>query len=151
MALLGRAYRHNAMANQHLYVVMFGGSSVAWFALTEEDRQHGRYTLVDVVECAGRCIESGRFRAGDAGFVAHQMWLATHGLVTLELGGYLIDPWDADACFEVQLVSQMVGAGDSFATATASVARSAERFAAEVAEPAPEPPAAKKTRQRARR
>lgn len=134
MAVLGRAYRHNAMANQHLYVVMFGGSSVAGFALTEEDRQHGRYTLVDVVECAGRCIESGRFRPGDPGFVAHQMWVATHGLVTLELGGYLIDPWDPDSCFEQQLVNLMVGAGDTLDAASASVASSGERFAAEVAE-----------------
>src|SRR5689334_11229447 len=28
MALLGRAYRHNAIANPHLYAVMFGASSL---------------------------------------------------------------------------------------------------------------------------
>jgi AcrR family transcriptional regulator len=139
MALLGRAYRHNALANAHLYVVMFGASSLAGFELTEEDRQHGRYTLVGVVETANRCIESGRFRPGDAGLVAHQMWLATHGLVTLELGEYLIEPWDADTCWEQQLVSLMAGAGDSLETATESVARSRERFPAEVAASSPEP------------
>lgn len=147
MALLGRAYRHNAMANAHLYVVMFGASSLAGFELTEEDRQHGRYTLVNVVETANRCIESGRFRPGDAGLVAHQMWVATHGLVTLELGEYLIDPWDAETCWEQQLVSLMVGAGDTLDAATASVALSGERFTTEVtvahrapSEPAPAPP-----------
>jgi AcrR family transcriptional regulator len=132
MALLGRAYRHNAMANAHLYVVMFGASSLAGFELSEEDRQHGRYTLVNVVETAARCIEAGRFRPGDPGLVAHQMWVATHGLVTLELGEYLIEPWDAETCWEQQMVSLMVGAGDALDTATASVAQSGERFASEV-------------------
>ncbi|MFD1052234.1 TetR/AcrR family transcriptional regulator, partial [Kibdelosporangium lantanae] len=36
---------------------MFGASSLAGFSLSEQDRHHGRYTLVNVVECARRCIE----------------------------------------------------------------------------------------------
>ncbi|GAA0379228.1 TetR family transcriptional regulator [Acrocarpospora corrugata] len=127
MALLGRAYRFNALANPHLYAVMFGGSSLAGFSLSEEDRQHGRYTLGNVAECAERCLVSGRFRPGDAILVAHQMWTAIHGLVTLELGGYLIPPYDANACVEAQLVGLMVSAGDDWPSATESVARSLER------------------------
>jgi AcrR family transcriptional regulator len=127
MALLGRAYRHNALANPHLYAVMFGGSSLAGFSLSENDRQHGRYTLSTVVECAERCLAAGRFRPNDAGLVAHQMWIATHGLVTLELGGYLIDPCDADQCFEMQLVGLMIGAGDTPEKAELSVSRSLRR------------------------
>jgi AcrR family transcriptional regulator len=125
MASLGRAYRSNAQANPHLYAVMFGGSSLASFQLSEQDRQHGRYTLAPVVECAGRCIAAGRFREADAELVAHQMWNATHGLVTLELGHYLVAPWDADRCFEAQLMGLMVGAGDSVEAATDSIAASA--------------------------
>jgi hypothetical protein len=49
-------------------------------------------------DCAGRCIASGRFRAGDPILVAHQMWLGVHGTVSIELGGYLVDPYDADRC-----------------------------------------------------
>lgn len=134
MALIGRAYRHNAKTNAHLYAAMFGGSSLAGFSLTEEDRQHGRYNLIGVVECAGRCIDSGRFRPADAALVAHQMWLATHGLVNLELGDYLIEPWSADACFEAQLVGLMVGAGDTVEAATRSVELSAKRFVTEFAD-----------------
>ncbi|HEU5158200.1 MAG TPA: TetR/AcrR family transcriptional regulator [Streptosporangiaceae bacterium] len=137
MALLGRAYRHNALANPHLYAVMFGGgalggSSLGGFALTDDDRQHGRYTLSDVVECARRCLAAGRFRADDAELVAHQMWSAVHGLITLELGGYLIAPYDAERCFEAQLVSLMVGAGDTGEAAAGSVAESRRRFSAEI-------------------
>jgi AcrR family transcriptional regulator len=129
MALFGRAYRHNAVTNRHVFSVMFGGSSLAGFALTEEDRQYGRYTLSGVVDCAGRCIASGRFRPDDPVLVAHHMWLAVHGTVSLELGAYLIEPYDADRCFEAQLVGLMVGAGDDPHQAAASVAASAKRFA----------------------
>jgi AcrR family transcriptional regulator len=132
MALLGRAYRQNALDNPHLYAVMFGGSAPAWFQLAEEDRQHGRYTLVNVVECARRCIVAGRFVLGDAELVAHQMWTATHGLVTLELGEYLVDPWTSDRLFEHQLVALMVGAGDAHAAATDSVAVSGRRLHSEL-------------------
>ena len=129
----GRAYRGNAVGNAHLYAAMFGGESLSGFELTEDDRQHGRYVLASIVECVGRCIEAGRFRPADYGMIAHHMWFSMHGLVNLELGGYLIDPWGADECFETQLVALVVGAGDDLETATSSVVTSAERFAAELA------------------
>jgi AcrR family transcriptional regulator len=130
LALYGRVYRHNALANRHVFEVMFGGSSLAGFALSDDDRQHGRYTLAPVVTCADRCITAGRLRGGDAALTAHQMWLGVHGVVTLEIGGYLVEPYDADRCFEAQLTSLMVGAGDELTSASASVARSRERFSA---------------------
>jgi AcrR family transcriptional regulator len=132
MTLLGRAYRHNALQNPHLYAVMFGGSSLAGFSLSDEDRLHGRYTLTNVVECATRCIAAERFRSSDADLIAHQMWSATHGLVTLELGGYLIPPYDADRCFEAQLVGLMVSVGDSLEAATRSVESSEPRLLLEI-------------------
>jgi AcrR family transcriptional regulator len=128
MALLGRAYRHNAQANSHLYAAMFGGSSLAGFSLTERDRQHGRYTLVTVVECVQRCIAAQRFRPSDPTLVAHQLWFGMHGIVSLELGDYLTEPWTADRCFEAQLVGLMVSVGDALEPATRSVELSGERF-----------------------
>jgi AcrR family transcriptional regulator len=130
MGLLGRVYRYNALTNRHVYGVMFGGSSLDGFALSDEDRQHGRYTLSSVVDCAQRCIESGRFREDDPGMVAHQMWLGVHGTATLELGGYLIAPYNADSCFEMQLVTMMIGSGDDPAMADDSVAASLAKFGA---------------------
>jgi AcrR family transcriptional regulator len=128
LALLGRVYRHTANVNANVYSVMFGGRSLAGFQLSEEDRQYGRFNLVRVVECAGRCIEAGRFRAEDDMLVAHHMWLAMHGAVTLEIGDYLIEPCDADRCFESQLLTLMVGAGDTLDAATSSVRDSAAAF-----------------------
>jgi AcrR family transcriptional regulator len=124
---LGAAYRGNAREHAHQYAAMFGGSSLGGFSLNDEDRQHGRYTLETLVEAVIRCMEEGRFRPGDAQSVAHQMWIAMHGLVTLELGGYLIGPYDADACFDEQILSLMVGAGDDIEAATKSVQRARER------------------------
>lgn len=128
MALLGRVYRHNAITNRYVFEVMFGGSSLAGFALTEEDRQHGRYTLTTVIECARRCAAAGRFRPEDPVLKAHHMWLGLHGTVLLDLGGYLIPPYDASQCFESQLVSLMIGSGDDPVSAAASVTMSASRF-----------------------
>ncbi|HEV2639937.1 MAG TPA: TetR/AcrR family transcriptional regulator [Actinocrinis sp.] len=123
VAALGRAYRQNALDHRAIYTVMFGGSSLAGFSLTDDDRQYGRFTLEILVGGVLRCIEAGRFRQGDAQLIAHQMWIALHGLVTLELGGYLTEPYSADACFEAQVCGLMVGAGDSVEAATRSVQR----------------------------
>jgi len=137
MAMLGRVYRHNAITNRHVFEVMFGGSTLAGFALTEKDRQHGRYTLSTVVDCAHRCAAAGRFLAEDPVLQAHQMWLGVHGTVLLDLGGYLIPPYDAKKCLDSQLVSLMIGAGDDPARAAASVTASASRFAAQFSEADP--------------
>ncbi|WP_034485920.1 TetR/AcrR family transcriptional regulator [Actinomadura oligospora] len=134
-ALLGRAYRHNGLENPHLYAVMFGASSLASFSLSENDRQHGRYTLAGVARCAERCIGAGRFQDDDPMLVANQMWIAVHGMVALELGGYLVEPYDADQCFETQLTGLMISAGDDREAAERSVRVSRERFAREVEEP----------------
>lgn len=128
LANLGRAYRFNAQANPHLYAVMLGGSSLGGFSLTDEDRQHGRYTLAVVVACVERCMQAGRFRQGDAELVAHQMWSAMHGLATLELGGFLVEPYTAEIVYEPQLIGLMVGAGDAPEAATRSVELSRENL-----------------------
>ncbi|MEV0846492.1 TetR/AcrR family transcriptional regulator [Streptomyces sp. NPDC049954] len=108
---LGAAYRDNALEHRHLYGVMFGGASLGGFSLSEEDRQHGRYTLNVLVLAVERAMESGGLRPGDPHLVAHQLWVALHGLVTLELGGYLIEPYDADVCLEAEVVGLLVSAG----------------------------------------
>lgn len=124
---LGFAYRRNALEHRHLYGVMFGGSALGGFALTDEDRQHGRYTLTILVAAVERCMAAGRFRRGDAHLVAHQMWIALHGLVTLELGGYLIEPYDANTVFEAQVCGMLVGAGDDVDDAAMAMKRARGR------------------------
>ena len=130
VAALGWAYRDNALRNPHLYAIMFGSSNLGGFALTEADRQHGRYTLEILVAAVARCIAAGRFRDGDAQLAAHQMWIALHGLVTLEIGGYLVEPYDADACFDAQVCGLFIGAGDHLDATRESMKLASRRAAA---------------------
>lgn len=118
---LGWAYRDNALSHPYLYAVMFGSSQLGGFSLTDEDRQHGRYTLGALVDAVARCMAAGRFRPEEPEAVAHQMWIAIHGLVTLETGGYLIDPYNADRCFLELARGLMLAAGDEAAAANRSV------------------------------
>ena len=127
VAALGIAYRENALENQHLYSVMFGGSTLGGFALNEEDRQYGRFAMEPLVHAVERCMEAGRFRPGDPQAVANQRWIALHGLVTLELGGYLVEPYSAGSLFADQIRSLLIGAGDGMEQATASVHAAAQR------------------------
>jgi AcrR family transcriptional regulator len=127
VAALGTAYRANALDHRALYAVMFGGSSLGGFSLTDDDRQYGRFTLEILVGAVMRCMAAGRFRQGDAQLVANQMWIALHGLCTLELGGYLAVPYDADVCFNAQVCGLIVGAGDSMEAAMNSMELSRKR------------------------
>lgn len=124
---LGHAYRDNALEYPHLYSVMFGGSALGGFALTDDDRQHGRYTLLVLVDAVARAMAAGRFRTEDTQLVAQQMWIALHGLVTLDLGGYLVPPYDAETCLDAQLRALMLGAGDDVDAAERSMTRARRR------------------------
>jgi AcrR family transcriptional regulator len=128
LAMHGQVYRYNAVTSAHVFEVMFGVSNLNGFMLTDDDRQQGRYTLGTVVECVRRCIAAGRFRPDDPVLIAHQMWISVHGTSVLELGRYLVPPYDGDRFLGLQLVSLMVGAGDERAHAESSVATARDRF-----------------------
>lgn len=117
----GRLYRWNAHQNPDLYQVMLGALNIAGFSLTDADRLHGRYVLDILVASVRRAMAAGRFAEGDPELVAHQFWTGLHGIVTLELGGYLFAPYDADACFDAQVHTTIVGLGDDAEAARASM------------------------------
>jgi hypothetical protein len=127
VAVMGIAYRQNALENAHLYSVMFGGSTLGGFALNEHDRQSGRYAMEPLVHAVARCMDAGRFRPGDPQALANQAWVSLHGLVTLELGGYLIEPYTAERLLSEQVRSLLIGAGDDIEAATASLRTAQER------------------------
>jgi AcrR family transcriptional regulator len=137
VAGLGLAYRDNAREHSNLYAVMFGGAGLGGFTLTDDDRLHGRYTLEILVAAVERCIQAGRFRPDDPALVAHRMWIALHGLVTLELGGFFIEPYNADVCFTSQCLALFTGAGDTVAGAE----RSMQAAIAAASAPVTQPPA----------
>ena len=84
---LAFAYRENALANPHLYAVMFGAASLGGYLLSPEEREVGRYTFVVLADAVERAMDAGRLRRDDPGVVAEQLWSAMHGFVMLELAG----------------------------------------------------------------
>lgn len=83
LARLGWAYYDNAVENPHLYRVMFMDHH------EPADDVVGLDTFDHLVTVVARCIEAGRFAAGEPFDVALQLWTAVHGLVTLELSGLI--------------------------------------------------------------
>ena len=81
------AYRENALANPHLYSVMFGATSLGGYRLAPEEREVGRYTFVVLADAVERAMDAGRLRRDDPSVVAEQLWSAMHGFVMLELAG----------------------------------------------------------------
>jgi AcrR family transcriptional regulator len=88
LAALGEAYRANALANPHLYAVMFGSASLGGYRLHDDELDEGRYTYDVLVAATQRVMDAGIFRPGDANAGAAQLWAAVHGFVMLELAGY---------------------------------------------------------------
>jgi AcrR family transcriptional regulator len=89
---LAMAYRDNALANPHLYAVMFGATSLKGFTLTEADMEIGLNTFGTLTDYVARAIDAGQLRPADPARVASLMWTAMHGYVMLELAGLHLPP-----------------------------------------------------------
>jgi AcrR family transcriptional regulator len=86
---LGRAYRAAALASPHYYDVMFG-RPVPEFAPDADDLAASEVTRGLLERGVQRCIDAGLLVPGaDAADIARWLWAAAHGLVSLELAGYL--------------------------------------------------------------
>ena len=100
------AYRHNALINAHLYRVMF---EVNPLALTSpaahvdgpridgagtdappEQSEIGLHAFAAMVERVARCVEAGII-SGEPAQLALQVWATAHGVVSLEIAGFLDD------------------------------------------------------------
>ncbi|MDX6200305.1 MAG: hypothetical protein QOJ79_3456 [Actinomycetota bacterium] len=88
MAELGLAYRRAALANPHLYDLMFG-RPVASFEPDPEVKQIAEASYRPLVDAVQRCIDAEAMVPGDAERVASFLWAVTHGMVSLELAGQL--------------------------------------------------------------
>jgi AcrR family transcriptional regulator len=86
---LGYAYRASALANPHLYELMFG-RPVPAFAPDELAKEVADATYQPLVETVRRCVEAGSL-VGDPERIALHLWSVSHGTVSLELNGHLPD------------------------------------------------------------
>ena len=94
LAELGLAYRRAALANPHLYDLMFG-RPVATFEPDAEVKEIAEASYRPLVDAVQRCMDAGAMTPDDAERVASYLWAVTHGMVSLELAGQLTGDVDA--------------------------------------------------------
>lgn len=82
---LGRAYRAGALANPHLYAVMFG-SPIPGFEPSPEDYAHAEATFTPLLGTVRRAVAAGLLPQTNPYLIATALWATVHGLVSLELG-----------------------------------------------------------------
>lgn len=90
---LATAYRRWGREHRHLYTVLFGGAQ----SFVPSDRVGDRDPVRPLVAAIDRAV-ADRVLAGDTTLIAVSLWVALHGLVTLELAGGL-DGAVADTAF----------------------------------------------------
>lgn len=87
---LGVAYRQAALANPHLYDLMFG-RPIASFEPAPGDKEVADAAYQPLVEAVQRCLDAGALTArpheGAAERIAFYLWAVSHGMVSLELAG----------------------------------------------------------------
>lgn len=107
------AYRHNALTNAHLYRVMFEVNPLALSSPAAhaddsridgtgtdgppEQSEIGLHAFAAMVERVARCVDEGII-SGEPAQLALQVWATAHGVVSLEIAGFLGD--DAAVTFD---------------------------------------------------
>ena len=88
LAAQGMAYRETALANPHLYDLMFG-RPVPGFVPDPAAQEAADAAYRPLVDAVQRCLDTGQIVGGDAERIALHLWAISHGMVSLELAGHL--------------------------------------------------------------
>ncbi|MEV0384755.1 TetR/AcrR family transcriptional regulator [Nonomuraea sp. NPDC050643] len=105
---LGHAYRAAALANPHLYELMFG-RPIADFRPDDAALAQIQGTFDTLVHAVARCVDTGRFAPADPYDVAVHLNALVHGLASLELKGSLGDADQAGHHWRVALEATFRG------------------------------------------
>ncbi|HEX4226137.1 MAG TPA: WHG domain-containing protein [Pseudonocardiaceae bacterium] len=125
----GVAYRHFALANPHLYRMMFGVSAPkddqTDFRDLSDDAAFG--FLAGLTE---RAAADGRVAVPDTIALAAQIWSAIHGYVLLEMAGFFAHEDEGLIAVLAPLtIALLVGAGDDRERVESSFQAALTRFA----------------------
>ena len=104
---LGLAYHRSARANPHLYDVMFA-CPVPEFEPTEEDTAASLATLEVLRTAVHDAVEAGAL-TGDVDDLTLVLWSVIHGVASLDLGGALGPPAEADRRVALALDAALAG------------------------------------------
>jgi AcrR family transcriptional regulator len=85
---LGRTYRRSAVANATYYQIMFS-QCVQGFTPSPESLETSKNCFLVLRQGVQRCAEAGLTVPGNATETAQVLWGTLHGIISLELFGYL--------------------------------------------------------------
>ncbi|WP_298323219.1 TetR-like C-terminal domain-containing protein [Haloactinopolyspora sp.] len=107
---LGMAYRQYAVADPNGYRIMFG-DEVRPADVSARAARTGAQTFDPLLDAVRRAVEAGRFPAEpEPSGIATALWANVHGLVSLELGGFMPpDAGDPAAVFEIAVRANVAG------------------------------------------
>lgn len=105
---LGVAYRESALADPHMYAVMFG-RAIPEFEPEPDDAEVGLATMDPLVDAVRAAMEAGLLVEAEPRTVAVALWAQAHGLVSLELGGSMPDGFDAAGSYLYLLTAALRG------------------------------------------
>ena len=99
---LGRAYRRAALDNPGAYDLM-QGSSLQGVNLTPESLRAGRESFKVLAEAVAVCMQAQLVAQSDPKAMAHVLWGAIHGPISLQLAGHFESDEEAEQSFETTL------------------------------------------------
>jgi AcrR family transcriptional regulator len=123
---LGRAFRANALANPHLYDLMFS-CPFPDFRPGEEDLPDAFGTFQLLVDVVQRCLDRGVFAPGDALDISLVLFGVVDGLAGLEIRGWLGSPEEAGRRWELAFQAVAEGLRPPAATGGALLTASPAR------------------------
>ncbi len=85
---LGRAYRRSAVANATYYEIMFS-QCVQGFTPSAESMEASKTCFGALRGGVQRCLDAGCIQSDSATHTAQVLWGTLHGIISLELFGYL--------------------------------------------------------------
>jgi len=104
---LGIAYRESALADPHLYAIMFG-DAIPGFEPDEDAHAQALAALAPLQDTITSGVDAGVFRGPAAG-MAMACWAIVHGFVSLDLTGALPPGLDVESSYEAALRNNLVG------------------------------------------
>ena len=105
---LGRAYRRSAVANSTYYQIMFS-RCVPGFTPSKQSLEKSKSSFLVLRQGVQLCADAGIPLLGSVGRTALVLWSTLHGVVSLELFGYVGDALVGDALLEQAM--QTISAG----------------------------------------
>lgn len=105
---LAAAYRANALANPHLYEVMFG-RPIPGLEPDECDQAEAMNTFQPLLDAVRRLVAAEVFVDQPAETIAFGLWATAHGLVALELNGTVPDGLDAGVNYQAVIEAAVRG------------------------------------------